>query len=197
MSITPVREALARAGTVGLVRQDFNRGFTVAELPTDAQYRQLFAARHAIETAALIGSDASHPGEWVANVSDEEIEQLRGLVETRPADDAGASHPGSSRFSLLERSLHQRLIELAGNGFLTDAFECIHFHLRLSRLYAYVGAAQGASLAGYQEALCEHRAIVDALGRRDGSGVVRASDSHAHRAEERFELVLATAALSA
>lgn len=190
MSITPVREALARTAAEGLTHLDDNRGYSVAAPLTVREFHDLFAARRAIETAALQGPEPGQPGLWVAQVREEDVGRFRNLVEGMEALGRGTSYAGYSRFSLLDRSLHQRLVQLAGNRFLASAWECLHFHLHMSRLYS------GAGIVDHQEAHVEHLRIVDALERRDGRDVVSASEEHATRAEERLEPLLAAALLA-
>lgn len=183
MSITPIREALARTTSAGLTRLDANRGYTVAPLLDSDSFHRLFAARHTIESGAIMGETRSAAA-WVGRVETPEIRRLRSIVSKMAKVEHGAKYSGYSRFSRLDHSLHLGLIELAGNPFLTTAWESLHFHLHMSRLYA------GAGVVDYDDAHTEHTAIVDALERRDGGALWKACEAHMTRAEKRLVSLL-------
>lgn len=179
MSITPVREALARTTAVGLTRQDANRGYTVAPVLDATQFHQLYAARRAIESAAVRGAGET-PAAWVDDLGGDALGPLRALLSDMAGAGRGASYSDYSRFSRLDHELHLRLIRLGGNPFLVTAFESLNFHLHMSRLYA------GAGVTDYHEAHAEHTAIIDALDRRDGPALWRSCETHMLGAETRL-----------
>lgn len=183
MSSTPVREALARTTAAGLTRLDANRGYTVAPLLDGDSFHLLFAARHTIEAGAVRGNQPQ-PAAWVRNVANADVRKLRSVVTKMARVEHGANYAGYSRFSRLDHSLHLALIELAGNPFLVNAWQGLHFHLHMSRLYA------GAGVVDYDDAHTEHTAIVDALEQRDGAALWRACDAHMTRAEKRLVSLL-------
>jgi DNA-binding GntR family transcriptional regulator len=179
MSITPVREALARTAAVGLTRLDTNRGYTVAPVLDTAEFHQLYAARRAIESAAVRGTGQT-PAAWVADRAAASVRPLRSLLSKMARAGRGAGYSDYSYFSRLDHELHVRLIQLGGNPFLLTAFESLNFHLHMSRLYS------GAGVADYDEAQAEHTAIVDALDRRDGATLWRSCETHMLGAEARL-----------
>lgn len=183
MSITPVREALARTTAAGLTRLDANRGYTVSPLLDADAFHLLYAARRTIESGAVRGS-TRRPAAWVQNVAATDVRQLRSIVTKMAKLEHGASYADYSRFSRLDHALHLGLIRLAGNSFLATAWESLHFHLHMSRLYA------GAGVVDYDDAHAEHTAIVDAVEHRDGGSLWRACDAHMARAEERLVSLL-------
>ena len=179
MSITPVREALARTAAVGLTRLDANRGYTVAPVLDTAQFHQLYAARRAIESAAVRGTGQA-PAAWVADLDRTSIRPLRSLLSKMARVGHSASYSDYSYFSRLDHELHVRLIQFSGNPFLLTAFESLNFHLHMSRLYS------GAGVADYDEAHAEHTAIIDALDRCDGPTLRRSCEAHMLGAEARL-----------
>jgi DNA-binding GntR family transcriptional regulator len=179
MSITPVREALARTAAVGLTRLDTNRGYTVAPVLDTAQFHQLYAARRVVESAAVRGA-GEVPAAWVANLAPASVRPLRSLVSKMARAGRGASYSDYSYFSRLDHELHVRIIQLAANPFLLTAFESLNFHLHMSRLYS------GAGVADYDEAHAEHTAIIDALERRDGATLWQSCETHMLGAEARL-----------
>jgi DNA-binding GntR family transcriptional regulator len=179
MSITPVREALARTAAVGLTRLDAHRGYTVTPLLDTDGFHQLYAARRAIESAAVRGT-GEEPAAWVADVDQASVKSLRSLLSKMAKMGRGASYSEYSYFSRLDHDLHVRLIQFSGNPFLLTAFASLNFHLHMSRLYA------GAGVADYDEAHAEHTAIIDALDRRDGRTLWRSCETHMLGAESRL-----------
>lgn len=178
-SITPVREALARTTASGLTRLDPNRGYTVTPLLDVVAFHQLFRARRTIESAALHGDEAV-PAVWVRQLPEADIQSLRELVDRMTAAGHGATYPDYSRFSRLDHALHLRLVQLAGNRFFVTAWESLHFHLHMSRLYSKDGVVD------YDDAQAEHVAIVEAVSRRDPEAIWTACEAHMSGAENRL-----------
>ena len=179
MSITPIREALARASAAGLTRLDANRGYTVTPILDPPAFHQLFAARRTIESAAVRGTGRV-AASWIAQLAPEQVRPLRSCLTRMSKVGHGTRYADYSRFSRLDHELHLRLIQLGGNPFLVTAFESLHFHLHMSRLYA------GAGVIDFDDAQAEHAAIVEALESNDGPAVWRACQSHITQAERRL-----------
>jgi DNA-binding GntR family transcriptional regulator len=179
MSITPIREALARTSAVGLTRLDANRGYTVTPILSAAAFHQLFAARRTIESNAVRGSGRA-PAGWAAEVTVEQVRPLRSRIIKMSRMGRSMRYVEYSRFSRLDHELHRHLIGLGGNPFFVTAFESLNFHLHMSRLYADVGVAD------FEQAQLEHTAIVDALLSNEGPAVWRACQSHMLQAEGRL-----------
>jgi hypothetical protein len=95
MSITPVREALNRLTTQGLVTQAANRGFAVAPTLSTTEFHSLFAARRVIEVAASTAAvpssarptcptrQCSWPGPCTTRTR-QDVPGLRGLQPSGP-----------------------------------------------------------------------------------------------------------------
>lgn len=179
MSITPVREALARTAVAGLTSLDINRGYTVTPLLDSAAFHQLFTARRAIESAAVRGDERT-PAAWAARLGLPELRHLRSLVTKMAKVGQGRRYADYSRFSQLDHELHLQLLRLGGNRFFVTAFESLNFHLHMSRLYA------GAGVVDYDDAHAEHVAIVNALEQGDCQSVWRSCQAHMVRAEKRL-----------
>lgn len=185
MSITPVREALNRLGAVGLARADANRGYRVAPLLDPGAFHRLFAARHAIELAAASGPPAG--ADWVKQLTPAELDTLDEIVTRMGAlNDEDESYAAYSEYSRLDGMLHRELIRLSGNEFLLTAWQSLHFHLHVSRLYRGVGVIDFADAQG------EHRALVNSLRDGDGDLFSFLCDKHIRRAEDRLVQLLPT-----
>lgn len=174
MSNTPVREALNRLTAQRLVIQDNNRGFTVAPLLGRAAYHQLFEVRHLLETHAI-----AH-----AKADSEVAERLVAMAERMPAMEHGAIYSNFREFNQSDREFHRTLIGMAGNPFVQSAWDDLHFHLHVGRLYV------GEGVIDFTDALEEHRAIALAVRDGDLEGTAQAAAHHIERAERRLRRLI-------
>jgi len=188
MSITPVREAMARLTTQGLLVQDANRGFTVARLLTTSEFSALFATRRVLETAALetharnLGVEArlTDPN----SVSVAQIAALQAVAEQMRNVTHGTRYHEYAAFSRLDSEFHRLVVEFSGNRFLVNAWSGMNFHLHVSRLYT------GSGVIDYGDALREHEAIVAAVVKRDPERLIETATGHALLAEARLVQLL-------
>jgi DNA-binding GntR family transcriptional regulator len=143
VSQTPVREALRRLESEGLVVGDTHRGFTVVE-PDDGPVEENFQIRAALESlgASLAARKIDAGG----------IEALRGLndqMRALPDDDP--------RYADLNRDFHFTVYEHAGSPLLLSLMRLLwaslHGGPRVSRTHA--------------ESARQHDAIIDALSAGD------------------------------
>ena len=174
MSNTPVREALMRAHGEGLVTQKTNRGFVVADILKAEEMAQLFEVRHLLEIHALSIGDATPV--VIENVTD--------LVEHMKSTGNGMVYGDYRDFLALDHQFHRLLVELSENSFLLDAWEDLHVHLHLSRLYTGIG------LFDREDSTAEHGAILDALQQGDKQAAVQHLSNHIKRVGERMQYFL-------
>ena len=147
MSNTPIREALMRAHGERLVTQKTNHGFVVANILTSDELGQMFDVRHLLESHALAE----------ATITEEAIEQVTSLVRQMAESSDGKIYDDFRDYMLLDNQFHYSLVKLANNSFLLDAWEDLHVHLQLSRLYTGVGLFDRA------QSITEHQGILEAL----------------------------------
>jgi len=154
VSYTPVREALRRLESEGLVVTDVHRGAAVARAESDAleeNYRILAALE------ALAGSLA------VAKMTEDDLAEIeachRQVAACRPDDD---------RFAELNRSFHFRVYECARSPML----------LLLMRLLwrSFPGGPQAGR--PYRESARQHAQLVRALKRKDEEQVAAIIRDH-------------------
>lgn len=174
MSNTPVREALMRAHGERLVTQKTNHGFVVSNILTSDELHQLFDVRHLLETHALAS----------AVISPEAVGTITNLVERMHATSDGTVYDDFRDFMSLDRQFHHALVALANNGFLLDAWEDLHVHLHLSRLYTGVG------LFDRHHSTQEHQGILDALQRSDTQMAAQLLSQHICDVEKRMQSFL-------
>jgi DNA-binding GntR family transcriptional regulator len=172
MSNTPVREALMRAHGEQLVQQKTNHGFVVAHLLTAAELSHLFDVRHTLEVHGLKSADISHPDALV---------ELSNLVEQMAYATDGAVYDDYKDYLILDHQFHRSLIGLSGNTFLLKAWEDLHVHLHLSRLYSGIG------LFDRSNSVDEHQSILDAVRQRDRDMAMQLLSHHILRTGKRVE----------
>lgn len=129
VSPTPVREALARLESDGLVVKVPLRGYTTTSLLTPKEFVELSQFRVVIEqwTAEEAATTASARA---ADVLHDELGAVRDAV-------AGLGSGPSALRALTEHDarFHGLIAELAGNELVSQSFERTHFHLHFLRLY--------------------------------------------------------------
>jgi DNA-binding GntR family transcriptional regulator len=163
----PVREALKRLESDGLVSLVPNSGAWVARLDL-AECVEIYKIREHLEPLAL--------GEAVANMSAEEIEALASLVEQME------HAAGTEEFLRLDREFHLSSYRAAGMQQLigmVERFWNTTQHYR--RAFTNLIGEQGSWVIH-----AEHRLMVDALRRRDAEGAAHILFEHIRRT--RFEL---------
>lgn len=153
VSATPVREALRRLESEGLIVNDVHRGSTVAESAGDLQEKVKIRA-------VLEGLAASLAA---PKVRDQDLAELRGCNERLLAPDLGAGE-----MSTLNRRFHFRIYEIADSPLL----------LSLMRLLwqSFPGGPQ--VLREPEESHAEHDSLLEALERRDGDAACRITQRH-------------------
>ncbi len=163
VSRTPVREALQRLETQGLLMRD-GRSLIVASLDHN-QLAELYVVRAELEgLAARLAA---------RHATDEEIRVLRAMVED---DRALIGQPEA--MSRANRRFHRQIHLASHNRFLVQQLDLVYRPMAL--LASTSLAAEGRGPA----TLAEHSAIVDAIAAHDGDAAFEALRSHISRAFE-------------
>ena len=164
VSRTPVREALQRLETQGMLTRD-GRSLIVASLDHN-QLADLYAVRTELEgLAARLAA---------RHASDEEIRVLRGMVE----DDRSLLGGDPRVLSRANKRFH-RLIHLAShNRFLVQQLDLVHRSMALMATTTFAAAGRDGV------ALNEHDQIVRAIEAHDGEAAYQALKSHISKAFE-------------
>ncbi|MFN8531520.1 MAG: GntR family transcriptional regulator [Anaerolineae bacterium] len=173
MSNTPVREALMRAHGERLVTQKANYGFVVSELLTPEELRQLFEVRRLLEIRAL--ELAPLP------LASAAVDNLRHLVAQMLHAPDGAVYNDYKDYLQLDHQFHHQLVSLSDNSFLIKAWEDLHVHLHLSRLY------RGVGLFDRTDSAEEHRALLEALETDNREQVINLMGQHIQGVRDRVE----------
>ncbi len=164
VSRTPVREALQRLETQGMLTRD-GRSLIVASLDHN-QLAELYTVRTELEgLAARLAA---------RHASDEEVRVLRGMVE-----EDQALLGGDPRLLSRANKRFHRLIHLAShNRFLVQQLDLVHRSMALMTNTTFAAAGRD------EEALTEHSQIVSAIEAHDGEAAYQALKSHISKAFE-------------
>ena len=160
ISQTPVREALARLASDGLVALRPRRGAEVVAL-SPREVEEVYELRALIEPYAV---------ERAAEVaSDEQLATIRELAEVPE---------GLSPRELFDRNrrFHRSLCEGAGNGRLLQVIDGLWSSVTAVRMFDAYAVRGGAEVAATMAD--EHRAIADAVAKRDGATAAELARRH-------------------
>jgi DNA-binding GntR family transcriptional regulator len=150
VSRTPLREAFRMLAADGLLVQLPNRGAQVVALSADD-------VRHAFEVMASLEGLS---GELAAQrVTDQDIELLRAMQAEMETAHARRDLPVYYR---VNREIHDRINAIAGNPILTHSFKTLNTRLHALRFRSNLVPAK------WDQAVDEHRAMIEALASRDG-----------------------------
>jgi DNA-binding GntR family transcriptional regulator len=129
VSRTPVREALRRLYTEGLVEPHAEGGFR-PWVPDVTVMRHLYEVRAGLELQAL-----QRPGRHGTRHDPAIVEPLRDRWRQLAAGPAPAPDPN---FVLLDESFHVSLASAAGNGVLVDMLRQVNDRIRLVRMHDFL-----------------------------------------------------------
>lgn len=147
MSGTPVREALARLESEGLVSRLPLRGYRVTELLTRKELADIYGLRSLLEPPSAAAAAAVMTSEFATALTDE--------LATCPSAPAGSTYEGYKALTAHDARLHELILRIAGNLAIEQAFVRTHCHLHFIRL--------SYDLPFGEQTIVEHRAIVAAL----------------------------------
>jgi len=125
VSPTPVREALARLESEGLVRKRPLAGYTVSPLLSRTEFADMFDMRLLLECAAA---------RWAAERAAEDERDALVIVAARTVA-AADDHTWHAAFTALDAHLHDLVAQMSASPLLRDAITRLHSHLHLHRRY--------------------------------------------------------------
>lgn len=170
VSPTPVREALARLESDGLVTKRSLAGYRATELLTARGLEELFEMRLLLEpTATALAA---------VNADEEQLDAIENLVEEmRGRPGSGERYVVYREFAAADQRFHDTIACAAGRSLLADAVERLHSHLHIFRLSSIPGAGPLT--------LAEHDRILRAILRRNPDRAAEAMTEHLRRSLER------------
>jgi DNA-binding GntR family transcriptional regulator len=171
ISRTPLREALKVLAAEGLVVLLPNRGSRAAKL-TQKDVSELFEVCEALEATA---------GELACpRISDEQLREIAALQITMVRHYEARDLLSYYRCN---RQIHEAIVRAADNAVLAGFYESVSGRIRRARFITPMTPAHWAL------AIQEHEGILNALQRRDASGLAHILRTHLRRKRE--EVVLA------
>ena len=173
VSPTPVREALARVESEGLIIKAPQRGYTVAPLITLDQLRELIELRLLVEPATAAAA--------AKRATVQQANELRSFARTGGAGDNDAA---ANRLDMLyDARFHDMIADFAGNRHIRETLARLRSHLHMYRLYRHARHAAATKP--------EHVAIAEAIAARDADAAADAMRTHLIAAMKRIDDVFA------
>lgn len=172
VSPTPVREALARLESDGLVAKEPLRGYRTTAVLTPGELAQVFEFRGVVEPWAA--------GQAARKRSAEQAAALWAELASAPAATAvrGDDYAHYSALAQHDHRFHTLVLQLAGNDVLTGAFERTNAHLHQFR-YGFASRSTA-------DTLTEHQAIATAIEAGEVRTARTAMATHLHAAHDRI-----------
>jgi len=163
VSATPVREALARLESSGLVVRSARRGYRAAPLLSPQELAQLVDVRLLVEPG--------NAERACARTDDAYVSRLWEAVEEQRNAPTGPGYAGFKHYLEADWSFHELLAEGTGNPFIVRTLDSFRgFVQRLHQVEEHVADAK--------ESVSEHEAIARAFERRDPSAAAEAMRVH-------------------
>jgi DNA-binding GntR family transcriptional regulator len=171
VSQTPIREALARLESTGLVTRAALRGYRAAPLLTGAELDDLMHARGVIEPAVASLAAPRRTDSFISAL-DETVSQLSSAPTGPTFTEYHAYWEADERF-------HDLIAQQAGNPFLKRAFESLGGQAQRFRMFGGLGVSDA------DHAIREHRAVRDALDSADADAAGMAMKAHVDAVRQR------------
>lgn len=172
VSNTPVRRALARLVTEGLVSSERNRGFFASLLLDTRTIAELYDFRLLVEPTAA--------GRAARAASPERLEVLTALVDrdqVRPLIQDAGQPEGCDRLLARDHEFHATIAEAAGNRLVAS-----HLATTFDTLRQFTHCSRSSA----EQAWDEHRAIVAAIAAADGERAALAMRTHLMNTREQL-----------
>lgn len=172
VSPTPVREALARLESDGLVAKEPLRGYRTTAVLTPGELAQVFEFRGVVEPWAAARAAGRR--------TEADAAALRAELDAAPAADAvnGSDYAHYAALAQHDQRFHTLVLQIAGNGVLTAAFERTNAHLHQFR-YGFASRSTAATLT-------EHQEIAAAIERGEVRTARTAMAAHLRAAHDRI-----------
>lgn len=162
VSATPIREALARLESDGLVTKKAHHGYTAAPLIDVRTFDELFRMRLLLEPACA---------SWAAQVATpRQITGMEDLIAEMKSPLSGDGYESYKAFASQDAAFHVALATATGVGLMVETLERLRPHAQLYRLYYTIGIAD--------DTMREHELVLDAVTRRDEADAAQAMSAH-------------------
>ncbi|MGP8304454.1 GntR family transcriptional regulator [Streptomyces inhibens] len=170
VSPTPIREALARLESDGLVVKRTLSGYRTTELLTRQGLEELFEMRQLLEPRAAALA--------AVNASEAQLDGIEQIAEEMQSHPGPAGRYAAYRdFAALDQRFHDAIAQASQRPLLADAVERLHSHLHIFRLSSVLGTDDPT--------FAEHERVVRAILRRNPDRAAEAMAEHLARSLQR------------
>ena len=171
VSQTPIREAMNRLTSDGLVVRHHLSGYRVAPTLTREQFEDLVEVRLLLEPAAARRAAES--------MGPEQLAELREVADrmTEAPEKSDVAH-AYAVFSRLDGQFHDKVAEGSQNRYIRESLARLHTHVQLFRLSSHPKITA--------DALGEHSMIVRGIAARDPDAAAYAMRMHIEESARRF-----------
>ena len=171
VSQTPIREALARLESEGLVNKTHLIGYSAAPQLSAKQFNDLYELRLQLEPFAA--------RKCAQIMTDEVIGQLAGLCAEMEALAQNEGLDSYAQFAQLDMAFHDQIAVSANNELVVEALARLHTHVHLFRLLFHARVTRSA--------IEEHEKVLSAIKARDADAAEAAMREHIERSRDRFK----------
>jgi DNA-binding GntR family transcriptional regulator len=171
VSRTPVRVALTRLAAEGLVYPAGRMGYRVVQHTPEA-LQNLYDVRLMCESFAV--------EQGIEHVTPEVLDELEEVI-IKPGQAGLAGSKDRLAQVLRDGQFHQRIVELARNRTLTEIYQKLNSHIHGMR----VGPLSVSPEEQATRNNAEHRAIIEALRRKDRDAAKHAIADHIQKSAQR------------
>lgn len=171
VSQTPIREALARLESEGLVSKTHLVGYSAAPQLSAKQFVDLYELRLLLEPFAARKCAEIMP--------DEVIDQLEALCLEMESLSHHEGLDAYAQFAQLDMAFHDQIAVSAGNALVVEALSRLHTHVHLFRLLFHARVTQSA--------IDEHQDLLATIRARDPEGAQAMMRIHVERSRDRFK----------
>lgn len=170
VSQTPIRAALIRLESEGLVEKKHNAGYSAAPLPSGRRFEEIYELRSVLEPYAV--------GKATETLSQETLARLRQAHAAMGQVGAGDARLSYGKFANLDAEFHALIAEAAGNTVIMESLERLYTHMHLFRLQYHATVTE--------EAILEHANIIEAMGQGDARAAAEAMRCHIENSRQRM-----------
>ncbi len=176
LGLTPIREALLRLASEGLVLNENNRGAWVRQISV-AELHDLFSTRRELETTCLRMAMQNRTPEWEA-----EILRTLHLLSSAPVPGTVEDRDGAARWEAFHREFHFALVSACSSDWRLRFWNTLTDHSeRYRKLRLVAGGDPEGSIS--RDIQAEHKAIAEAVIHGDTDRAVTLMDGHLARTE--------------
>ena len=168
ISITPIVQALNRLEASGFVSYIPNTGYFVSEI-TEKEAIELFEVREVLEAFVIAKA--------ISNLNEKSVEEIHTAFQRQRQESANLS---GRELAFLDAKFHLLIAEFARNDFVLKTLREVFEKMYLKYRPEYVGQMN------LKQIISEHRAMFEAMKRKDVEGAVEAVQKHVRSARRRF-----------